>query len=80
MSVAEAVLAILGSIVTVLTPAGGLGWWIYKRAWDSGYKAAEHAAAEAEDKAKVAALEQQLAETQRQLATLQQSKSVSGSS
>lgn len=67
-------LAILGSIVTVLTPTAGLGWWIYKLGRASGYKAAERAAAQAEDRVKTESLERQLAETREQFAALQQSQ------
>jgi hypothetical protein len=78
MSAAETVLAVIGSVGTVLTPVAGLGWWIYKRAWASGYRAAERDAIMAEDKARVESLERQLAETREQLAAIQRSQLGSG--
>jgi hypothetical protein len=78
MTAVETALAILGSIVTVLTPAAGLGCWVYRRGWASGYKAAERAALQAHAMARIEALERQLAEAREQPTAIQQSRLRSG--
>jgi uncharacterized iron-regulated membrane protein len=64
MSVAEAVFAILGTAVTMLSALGALLWWVYKRGQAAG-------AERAEDKAKINALERMLDDTRAELSALQ---------
>jgi hypothetical protein len=71
---AEAALAVLGEVVTVLTPVAGMNWWAFKLGQASGRKQVERAAAQAEDKARIESLERQLSETQKQLDAIQQSQ------
>lgn len=66
MSSAVAVFAILSSAVTVVAGLVGLLWWAYKR----GEEAGERRARQAEDKAKIQELEQQLAATRADLALI----------
>jgi type VI protein secretion system component VasK len=74
MTIAEAVAAILSGVMPALVGATGLLWWTYRRGEEAGEGKARRAAderAQAEDRARIHALEQQLAETQAQLAALQ---------
>jgi hypothetical protein len=74
MSSAEAVAAILSGTVPLLVAFAGLLWWAYKRGELSGAEKARREAIErsqAEDKAKIAALEQLLAQTRTELASRQ---------
>jgi hypothetical protein len=67
----EAVFAILGTAVTVLGAFGSLLWWAYRRGESAGVERAGRDAAQAEDKARIIALEQSLTETRAELAALQ---------
>jgi len=64
MSVAEAVVAILGTAVTTLSALGALLWWVYKRGRAAG-------AERAEDKAKIEALERLLTDTRAEISARQ---------
>lgn len=66
MSIAVSVFAILSSAVTVIGGQAGLLWWAYKR----GEEAGEHRAGQVENTAKIEALEQQLASTRAELASI----------
>lgn len=66
MSTAVAVFAILSSAVTVVGGQAGLLWWAYK----CGAEAGERKASQDEDKIKIKALEQQLAATRAELASI----------
>ena len=74
MSIAEAVAAILSATVPLLVALASLMWWAYRRGKAAGEEKAERRAGErsqAEDKAKIEALGQLLAETRAELASLQ---------
>lgn len=58
MSIVVAIFAILGSAATALGGLAGLLWWTYKRGMEEG----KRQAGQAEDKAKIEALERQVAE------------------
>jgi hypothetical protein len=66
VSIAVAVFAILSSAVTVIGGQAGLLWWAYKR----GEEAGERRAGQVENTAKIHALEQQLASTRAELASI----------
>ena len=74
MSIAQAVAAILSATVPLLVALASLMWWAYRRGEAAGEERAERKAGErsqAEDKAKIEALGQLLAETRAELASLQ---------
>jgi hypothetical protein len=74
MSIAEVVAAILSATVPLLVALASLMWWAYRRGEAAGEEKAERKAGErsqAEDKAKIEALGQLLAETRAELASLQ---------
>lgn len=73
MSIAVAVAAILSATVPLLVALASLMWWAYKRGEAAGEQKAERRAGErvqAEDKAKIHAIEQLLAETRAELASM----------
>jgi hypothetical protein len=71
MSIAEAVFAILGTVVTALTAEATLLWWVYKRGEAAGAEKARRDAAQAESQARIERLACELAETRAELAALQ---------
>jgi hypothetical protein len=70
MNATEMVFTVIGAGVTTLAALTSLAWWIYKRGQAAGEERAGRAAARAEDKAQIAALERQLAETRAQVAAI----------
>ena len=71
MSTAEAVFAIVSATVPLLIALASLLWWAYKRGVAAGEERAECEAADRpQDKAKIEALERQVAETRAELASL----------
>lgn len=77
MSIAEAIFAIFGTIVTALTAKATLLWWAYKRGEAAGAEKAGRDAAQAESQARIEQLARELAETHAELATLQSNGDVS---
>jgi len=74
MSIAEAIAAILSAIVPLLVALASLMWWAYRRGEAAGEEKAERRAGErsqAEDKAKIEALERQLGKILTELASIQ---------
>ena len=71
VSIAEAVFAILGTVVTALTGEATLMWWVYRRGEAAGAEKAGRDAAQAEGQARIEQLARELAETRAGLAALQ---------
>jgi hypothetical protein len=71
MSVAEAIFAIFGTVVTALTAEATLLWWAYKRGEAAGAEKAGQDAAQAESQARIEQLARELTETRAELAALQ---------
>jgi hypothetical protein len=71
MSIAEAVFAILGTVVTALTAEATLLWWVYKRGEAAGAEKAGRDAAQAAGQARIEQLARELAETRAELTALQ---------
>lgn len=74
MSAVEIVLAVPTSITAVLTIAGTVGRWIDKRR----DKAAQRAASQAEDKARLERVERQATEIQKQVEAIRKSQEGDG--
>jgi hypothetical protein len=74
MGIAEAILAILSASVTVLGGLGSLLWWAYRRGQVSGAERAKHEAeqrAQAEENAKIEALQKLVIEMRAELVSMQ---------
>jgi len=71
MSIAEAVFAILGTVVTALTAEATLLWWVYKRGETAGAEKAGRDAAQAAGQARIEQLARELAETRAELTAFQ---------
>jgi len=71
MNTVEVIFTVLGTAVTGLGAFGSLLWWAYRRGESAGSERAGRDAARAEDKARIAALEQSLTKTRAEVAALQ---------